>query len=115
MRSSPSAQTILVMDSFMSGASTNFIKVKYTILPNQLSVIVFDDKIPKKVNSSSAKAGNVVITSALPYANGEIHLGHITSTYLPADILARYFRSTNHNVLFLCGSDDYGTPILIKD
>ncbi|MBI4177620.1 MAG: methionine--tRNA ligase [Candidatus Aenigmarchaeota archaeon] len=66
------------------------------------------------MKSSLAKAGNVVITSALPYANGEIHLGHITSTYLPADILARYLRSTGHRVLFLCGSDDYGTPILIK-
>jgi len=60
------------------------------------------------------KKHKILVTSALPYANGEIHLGHITSTYLPADILARYFRSTNHNVLFLCGSDDYGTPILIK-
>ncbi len=77
-------------------------------------MIAFDDKSPKKVNSSSAKAANVVITSALPYANGEIHLGHITSTYLPADILARYLRLTGNNVLFLCGSDDYGTPILIK-
>ncbi|MBI4167742.1 MAG: methionine--tRNA ligase [Candidatus Aenigmarchaeota archaeon] len=76
-------------------------------------MVTFDDKIPVRV-VRLAKAGNVVITSALPYANGEIHLGHITSTYLPADILARYLRSTNHKVLFLCGSDDYGTPILIK-
>ncbi len=77
-------------------------------------MVTFDDKIPKRVNNSLAKAGNVVITSALPYANGEIHLGHITSTYLPADILARYLRANGNKVLFLCGSDDYGTPILIK-
>ncbi len=77
-------------------------------------MVTFDDKIPGRVKSSLAKAGNVVITSALPYANGEIHLGHITSTYLPADILARYLRSNGGKVLFLCGSDDYGTPILIK-
>ncbi len=75
-------------------------------------MVTFDGKIPGRVASSSAKP--VVITSALPYANGEIHLGHVTSTYLPADILARYLRSNKRNVLFLCASDDYGTPILIK-
>ncbi|MBI1971749.1 MAG: methionine--tRNA ligase [Candidatus Aenigmarchaeota archaeon] len=77
-------------------------------------MVTFDAKIPSKVKNSPAVRGNIVITSALPYANGEIHLGHITSTYLPADILARYLRSTNHKVLYLCGSDDYGTPILVK-
>ncbi len=56
----------------------------------------------------------IVITSALPYANGEIHLGHITSTYLPADILARYLRLKKANVVFTCATDDFGTPILIE-
>ncbi|MFH0890096.1 MAG: methionine--tRNA ligase [Candidatus Aenigmatarchaeota archaeon] len=79
-------------------------------------MITFDDKIPKRVNSSllDKSVKGAVITSALPYANGEIHLGHITSTYLPADILARYFRAKGRKVLFLCASDDYGTPILIR-
>ncbi len=75
-------------------------------------MVTFDGKIPGQVASSSARP--IVITSALPYANGEIHLGHVASTYLPADILARYSRSNKRNALFLCASDDYGTPILIK-
>jgi methionyl-tRNA synthetase len=56
----------------------------------------------------------IVITSALPYANGEIHLGHVVSTYLPADIFARYCRMKGYEVVFTCATDDYGTPILIK-
>ncbi|NOJ30154.1 MAG: methionine--tRNA ligase [Nitrososphaeraceae archaeon] len=55
-----------------------------------------------------------IITGALPYANGEIHLGHISSTYLPADIFARFLRKLGKKVYFICASDDYGTPILIK-
>jgi len=56
----------------------------------------------------------IVITSALPYANGEIHIGHVVSTYLPADIYARYCRMKGYEVVFTCATDDYGTPILIK-
>ncbi|MEM4200689.1 MAG: methionine--tRNA ligase [Nitrososphaerales archaeon] len=56
----------------------------------------------------------IVITSALPYANGEIHLGHVVSTYLPADIYARFCRMKGYDVVFTCATDDYGTPILIR-
>lgn len=56
----------------------------------------------------------IVITSALPYANGEIHLGHISSTYLPADIFTRFLRISQQNVFHVCASDDFGTPIIIK-
>ena len=56
----------------------------------------------------------VVVTSALPYANGEIHLGHIASTYLPADIFTRYCRLKGYDVLHICATDDFGTPILIR-
>lgn len=55
-----------------------------------------------------------IITSALPYANGEIHLGHIASTYLPADIYTRFLRLNGHEAYHICASDDFGTPILIK-
>ena len=55
-----------------------------------------------------------IITSALPYANGEIHLGHIASTYLPADIFTRFLRLNGQQAYHICASDDYGTPILIK-
>ncbi|MCS6768315.1 MAG: methionine--tRNA ligase [Candidatus Nitrosocaldus sp.] len=58
--------------------------------------------------------GRIIITSALPYANGEIHLGHVASTYLPADILTRYYRLKGYEAYHVCASDDFGTPILIK-
>jgi methionyl-tRNA synthetase len=62
-------------------------------------------------NSSSESA---VITSALPYANGEIHLGHIASTYLPADIFTRFLRLNRLKAYHVCATDDFGTPILIR-
>ncbi len=55
-----------------------------------------------------------IITSALPYANGEIHLGHIASTYLPADITTRFLKLNEVEAYYFCASDDYGTPILIQ-
>ena len=55
-----------------------------------------------------------VITSALPYANGEIHLGHVASTYLPADITTRYLRLKGVEAYYICASDDFGTPILLQ-
>ncbi|HEY6949734.1 MAG TPA: methionine--tRNA ligase [Nitrososphaeraceae archaeon] len=57
---------------------------------------------------------SVIITSALPYANGEIHLGHISSTYLPADIMSRFLKLNGIKVYHLCASDDFGTPVLIQ-
>ena len=54
-----------------------------------------------------------LITSALPYANGYIHLGHIAGAYLPADIYARYLRLKGENVLYICGSDEHGVAITI--
>lgn len=56
----------------------------------------------------------ILVTAALPYANGEIHLGHVTSTYLPSDILVRFFRLRGDEVVFVCATDDFGTPILIE-
>ena len=55
----------------------------------------------------------ILITAALPYANGKIHLGHLAGAYLPADIYARYQRSMGRDVLFVCGSDEHGVPITI--
>jgi methionyl-tRNA synthetase len=62
----------------------------------------------------STDKDSIIITAALPYANGEIHLGHIASTYLPADIFARYSRLAGKDVCYVCGTDDYGTPVLVK-
>ncbi len=55
-----------------------------------------------------------IVTSALPYANGEIHLGHIASTYLPADITTRFLKLAGVETYYICASDDFGTPILIQ-
>jgi len=57
---------------------------------------------------------STIITSALPYANGEIHLGHIASTYLPADIFTRFLRLNGIKAYHICATDDFGTPILIR-
>ena len=55
-----------------------------------------------------------IITSALPYSNGEIHLGHVASTYLPADVTTRFLKQNGVEAYYVCASDDYGTPILIQ-
>jgi methionyl-tRNA synthetase len=54
------------------------------------------------------------ITAALPYANGLLHVGHIAGCYLPADIFVRYLRARGDEVLFICGSDDYGVPTALS-
>ncbi|MBL4625610.1 MAG: methionine--tRNA ligase [Flavobacteriales bacterium] len=54
------------------------------------------------------------ITSALPYANGPLHIGHIAGAYLPADIYARYLRQRGKDVLFICGSDEHGAAITLR-
>lgn len=55
-----------------------------------------------------------LITSALPYANGPKHLGHLAGAYLPADIYVRYLRALKKDVLFVCGSDEHGAAITIQ-
>jgi methionyl-tRNA synthetase len=56
----------------------------------------------------------ILITSALPYANGPLHFGHIAGAYLPADVYARFKRLYGDNVLYICGSDEYGFAITIS-
>jgi methionyl-tRNA synthetase len=55
-----------------------------------------------------------LITAALPYANGPLHIGHLAGCYLPADLYARYKRLAGDEVLFICGSDEHGVPITIS-
>jgi len=55
-----------------------------------------------------------LVTSALPYANGNIHIGQICGAYLPADVYVRFKRLTGSPVLYICGSDEYGVPITLK-
>src|SRR5512136_369428 len=54
-----------------------------------------------------------LVTSALPYANGPLHLGHLAGAYLPADIYVRYLRMKGEDVLYVCGTDEHGVPITI--
>ena len=55
-----------------------------------------------------------LITSALPYANGPVHIGHLAGVYIPSDIYTRYLRMRGRDVVSVCGSDEHGVPITIK-
>ena len=55
-----------------------------------------------------------LVTAALPYANGGVHIGHLAGVYVPADIYVRYLRLKQRDVLFICGSDEHGVPVTIR-
>ena len=55
-----------------------------------------------------------LVTSALPYANGPVHIGHLAGVYVPSDIYTRYLRLRGEDVIHVCGSDEHGVPITIK-
>lgn len=56
----------------------------------------------------------ILVTAALPYANGPVHIGHLAGCYLPADIFVRFQRANKKDVKFICGSDEHGVPITIR-
>jgi methionyl-tRNA synthetase len=62
----------------------------------------------------NSKIKRYTVTAALPYTNGPVHIGHLAGVYIPADIYARYLRSNNRDVKFVCGSDENGVPITLK-
>ena len=55
----------------------------------------------------------VLITSALPYVNGELHLGHLVGCWLPSDVYARFCRARGNDVLYICGADEHGTAAVV--
>jgi len=55
-----------------------------------------------------------LVTSALPYANGKLHVGHVAGAYLPADIFVRFLRLNDEDVIYICGTDEHGTPVSIS-
>ena len=63
---------------------------------------------------TNQKYKRYTVTSALPYANGPVHIGHLAGVYVPADIYARYLRAAGEEVMFIGGSDEHGVPITIK-
>ncbi len=60
------------------------------------------------------KFARTLVTAALPYANGGVHIGHLAGVYVPADIYVRYLRLKKKEVLFICGSDEHGVPVTIR-
>ncbi|MCL4121443.1 UNVERIFIED_CONTAM: hypothetical protein GTU68_045607 [Idotea baltica] len=64
--------------------------------------------------AQQSKKEKILVCSAWPYANGDLHLGHVAGAYLPADIFARFHRLLGNDVLFVSGSDAHGTPITLK-
>lgn len=73
---------------------------------------IFADLWYKNLNMVSPK--RYLVTSALPYANGLKHVGHLAGAYIPADIYVRYLRAQKRDVVFVCGSDEHGTAIPIQ-
>jgi len=63
---------------------------------------------------TNSKNQRFLITAALPYANGPVHIGHLAGCYLPADIYVRYLKARGKEVVFICGSDEHGVPITLK-
>jgi methionyl-tRNA synthetase len=77
------------------------------------------DKEIKDASNLSSPSGRqgakrYLITAALPYANGQKHIGHLAGAYLPADIYVRYLKAQKRDVVFVCGSDEHGTAIPIQ-
>ncbi len=63
---------------------------------------------------ATTKPKRYLVTSALPYANGPVHIGHLAGVYVPSDIYTRYLRLKGEDVISICGSDEHGVPITIK-
>ena len=77
-----------------------------------LLVILRRKQIP--INAMAKEFKRYMITTALPYANGPVHIGHLAGVYIPADIYVRYLRNRGREVMWVCGSDEHGVPITIK-
>ena len=71
----------------------------------------FEKVISRKMSKEYKR---YLITSALPYANGPVHIGHLAGVYVPSDIYTRYLRLKGYDVISVCGSDEHGVPITIK-
>jgi methionyl-tRNA synthetase len=72
------------------------------------------DATPQNTALPSEKYQRTIVTAALPYANGPLHIGHLAGAYLPADIYVRYLRLRKHQVAFICGSDEHGAAITLR-
>jgi methionyl-tRNA synthetase len=73
-----------------------------------------NSKVPILSKMTTKNFKRYLITSALPYANGPLHLGHLAGVYVPSDIYVRYLRRRGRDVIAICGSDEHGVPITLK-
>src|SRR3954466_14073911 len=74
-----------------------------------------ENKNVEQINATSKiEHKRYLVSAALPYANGPIHIGHMAGVYLPADIYVRYQRAQKRDIKFVCGSDEHGVPITIR-
>ena len=73
----------------------------------------FATKELKHMAPAKQSARKILVTSALPYANGPLHIGHMVG-YIQADIWVRFQKMQGHDCAFVCGSDSHGTPIMIQ-
>ena len=90
-----------------------------TVIPDRRIVVPdligeLKEKIYKNKDIMEKKFNRTLVTCALPYANGPVHIGHLAGVYVPADIYVRYLRMKGEDVLYVCGSDEHGVPITIK-
>lgn len=79
-----------------------------------MKIIIFAGSNTSNRISQMKKFKRHLITSALPYANGPIHIGHLAGVYVPSDIYTRYLRMRGEDVISICGSDEHGVPITLK-
>ncbi|MDQ3965429.1 MAG: class I tRNA ligase family protein, partial [Actinomycetota bacterium] len=64
-------------------------------------------------NAAKNRRARYLVTSALPYANGPLHIGHMAGAYLPADVYVRYLRARGEDVVYIGGTDEHGVPITL--
>ena len=72
------------------------------------------EKALEEMKHLEKKFKRTLVTTALPYANGPVHIGHLAGVYVPADIYTRYLRLKGEDVVMIGGSDEHGVPITIK-
>src|SRR5689334_7233102 len=87
------------------------------VLPCFLFSCGFSQQVPVKMAEYGGgffMTEYIHVSVAWPYANGDLHIGHLAGVYLPADIFARYHRLKGNHVLMVSGSDAHGTPILVE-
>ena len=75
--------------------------------------MVKKDEVRRDEVKKKDKKERILVTAALPYANGPLHIGHAIGAYIPADVYTRYHRLKGNDVIYICGTDEHGTPIVV--